>query len=270
VIYQYIAATHPVRTTCLRGKVLASLFLLLAGFLLPTASAQAQNQTPAASTPAEVENIEQIVRDYLLRHPEVLVEALTLFEQRRDEAAAAAQQAAVSGQRDALENDPDSPVAGNRDGDVVLIEFFDYRCPYCRKAADTLDAVMKADGNLRIVFKEFPILGPESVEGAKAALAAAKQDKYEAFHFALMREPGDMSAAHLRRTAEEVGMDADQMERDMRSSDVTAALHRNYALAESLSIRGTPAFVVGGTLVPGAVDASELQRLIAEARAKAS
>ena len=251
-----------------------ALSLLMIGMMLQAVPVKAQNQsTPAPAseaTPAEVENIEQIVRDYLLRNPEVLVEALTLYEQRRTQAEAQRRLTAVSDNKDKLENDPASPVAGNPDGDVVVVEFFDYRCPYCRRTADTLQTAMEADGNVRVVFKEFPILGPESVEGAKAALAAAKQGKYEAFHFALMREPGNMSPEHLRAIAEKVGVDAAQMERDMKSEEINTALRSNFALAEELSIRGTPAFVIGGTLVPGAVDLKEMERLIAEARAKAS
>lgn len=251
-------------------NIALQLSLLMVGIMLLAFPVKAQEQSTAAGNSAEVENIEQIVRDYLLRNPEVLVEALTLYEQRRAEAEEQRRLTAVSDRKEELENDPASPVAGNPDGDVVVVEFFDYRCPYCRRAADTLETAMKADGNVRVVFKEFPILGPESVEGAKAALAAAKQGKYEAFHFALMREPGDMSTAHLRRTAEDVGMDADLMERDMKSEGINSALRRNYALAEELSIRGTPAFVIGGTLVPGAVSLEEMEQLIAEARAKAS
>ena len=252
------------------SAIAAFLSLIMLGMILQAFPAKAQDQTTAANSPAEIENIEQIVRDYLLRNPEVLVEALTLYEQRRAQEEEQRRLSAVTDRKEELENDPASPVAGNPDGDVVIVEFFDYRCPYCRRSADTLETAMKEDGNVRVVFKEFPILGPESVEGAKAALAAAKQGKYEAFHFALMREPGDMSADHLRKTAEQVGMDADQMERDMQSEEIGSALRKNYALAEELSIRGTPAFVIGGTLVPGAVSLEEINRLIAEARAKAS
>ncbi len=263
----FLESTRAVRRPSAIGLYLS---LLMIGMMLYAFPVKAQDQSTAAAPSAEVENIEKIVRDYLLRNPEVLVEALTLYEQRRTEAEEQRRLSAVSDNKERLENDPASPVAGNPEGDVVVVEFFDYRCPYCRRSADTLETAMKEDGNVRVVFKEFPILGPESVEGAKAALAAQKQGKYEAFHFALMREPGDMSAAHLRRIAEQVGVDADLMERDMKSEEINAALRNNYALAEELSIRGTPAFVIGGTLVPGAVNLEEMERLIAEARANAS
>ena len=252
------------------GPVALFLPLLLAALILQAFPVQAQEQSTAKGSSAEIENIEQIVRDYLLRNPEVLVEALTLYEQRRVEAEEQRRQNAFVELRDELENDPSSPIAGNPDGDVVIVEFFDYRCPYCRRSADSLEAAMKADSNVRVVFKEFPILGPESLEGAKAALAAAKQGKYESFHFALMRAPGDLSIGHLRKTAEQVGVDPDQMERDMKSDEIAAILRKNHALAEQLSIRGTPAFVIGGTLVPGAANRSEIERLVAEARANAS
>lgn len=251
------------------GPIALFLPLLLAGLIFQAFPARAQDQSTANGSTAEVENIEKIVRDYLLRNPEVLVEALTLYEQRRVEAEERRRENAFAERREELEYDPSSPVAGNPEGDVVIVEFFDYRCPYCRRSADSLEAAMKADGNVRVVFKEFPILGPESLEGAKAALAAAKQGKYESFHFALMRAPGDMSLAHLRQIAEQVGVDPDQMEQDMQSDEIAATLRKNHALAEQLSIRGTPAFVIGGTLVPGAANRAEIERLIAEARAKA-
>ncbi len=116
--------------------------------------------------------------------------------------------------------------------------------------------------------KEFPILGPQSIQAARAALATAKQGKYEAFHWALMSEPGDMSDPHIRRIAESVGVDVEQMTKDMASPDIQAMIGRNHELAQRLQIRGTPAFVVGDTLVPGAVDRHTLERMVAEAREK--
>ena len=251
------------------GFIALFLPLLLAGLIFQALPARAQEQSTANGRAAEVENIEKIVRDYLLRNPEVLVEALTLYEQRRVQAEEQQRRNAFAELRQELEYDPTSPVAGNPDGDVVIVEFFDYRCPYCRRSADSLEAAMKSDDNVRVVFKEFPILGPESLEGAKAALAAAKQGKYQDFHFALMRAPGDMSLAHLRKVAEQVGVDPDEMERDMQSDEIAATLRKNHALAEQLSIRGTPAFVIGGQLVPGAANRAEIERLIAQARANA-
>jgi len=220
--------------------------------------------------PEQVEGIEGIVRDYLLANPEVLIQSLTSYQQRQKVDGQPRQQDAVIAPPAALTSDRDTPVMGNPDGDVAIVEFFDYKCPYCKRAAGTIKAVVAADGNIRLVMKEFPILGPKSIKAARAALAVAKQGKYEEFHWALMTEPGDMSDPHIRRIARSVGVDVDLMVRDMESPEIQAMIARNHELAQSLQITGTPAFVIGDTLVPGAVDRQTLERLVAQARAKQS
>ncbi len=130
--------------------------------------------------------------------------------------------------------------------------------------------VIAADGNIRLVMKEFPILGPQSIKAARAALAVAKQGKYEEFHWALMTEPGDMSDPHIRQIARTVGVDVDLMTKDMESQEIQAMIARNHKLAQSLQINGTPAFVIGDTLVPGAVDRQTIERMVARIRAKQS
>ncbi len=233
--------------------------------------AQAQEQSlPGGFSADQVQGIERVVRDYLLANPEVLVEALTEFQQRQRLAEEELRQQAIGQRHRELTQDPATPVLGNPEGDVVVVEFFDYRCPYCKSVAGMLRDEIADDGNVRLVMKEFPILGPLSEQAARAALAAAKQDKYEAFHFALMTQPGDMSDAHIDTVAGQVGLDVPRMRRDMQAKDVDEALARNIALAEMIGIRGTPAFVIGRTLVPGAIDAETLRQLIAEARARAS
>ncbi len=180
------------------------------------------------------------------------------------------QQQAVSASRAVLTQDPDSPVMGNPEGDVAIVEFFDYKCPYCQRVAGTLKDVIAADGKIRLVMKEFPILGPQSIKAARAALAVARQGKYEEFHWALMTEPGDMSDPHIRQVARTVGVDVDRMMADMESPEIQAMIARNHDLAQTLQITGTPAFVIGDTLVPGAVDRKTIERLVARARAKQS
>ncbi len=251
---------------------------LLAG--LPGAAAQAQNATdtqgqiqqshPGGFSPEQVEGIEHIVRQYLLEHPEVLVDALTAYQERQRVAEEERKQQAIVAHLSALTEDPSTPVLGNPDGDVVIVEFFDYRCGYCRRVVRDLRNVVEADSNVRLVMKEFPILGPASIQASRAALASIKQGKYEAYHYALMTQPGDMSDPHLMQVAKMVGLDVDQLKADMESEEVDALIRRNHALGETLGITGTPAFVFGDTLVPGAVDAETMRRLIDEARAKAS
>jgi protein-disulfide isomerase len=221
---------------------------------------------PAEAADLPVEQIEKIVREYLLREPEVVYDALQELQRRQAEAAAARQRAAIAENQDELLDDPTSPVGGNPDGDVTLVEFFDYRCAYCRRVVSSMRALLADDRALRVVFKELPVLGPDSVRAAQAALASRKQDGYVPFHFALMAAD-DLSLAGIRAVAEEVGLDADQLEEDMAAPDVLEAIEANYALANELGIEGTPAFVIGDQLIPGAVDKARLEQLISQARA---
>ncbi len=247
--------------------ILGTLWLALA--LSGPVAAQEQSRLGGFG-PEQVEGIEQIVRDYLLANPEVLIQSLNEYQQRQKVADEQRIQEAVIASRAALTSDPDTPVMGNPDGDVAIVEFFDYKCPYCKRAAGTIKEVVAADGNIRLVMKEFPILGPQSIKAARAALAVAKQGKYEEFHWALMTEVGDMSDPHIRRVARSVGVDVDLMTRDMESPEIQAMIARNHELAQSLQINGTPAFVIGDTLVPGAVDRKTLERLVTQARDKQS
>lgn len=254
--------------TCRRARVAPfALVLALAGGV--PAAAQEQSM-PGGFTTDQVQGIELIIKGYLMENPEVLIESLNAYQQRERLAEEQRRQDAIVTEAEALKNDPATPVMGNPEGDVAMVEFFDYRCPYCRRVADAVQDVVDEDGNVRLVMKEFPILGPDSMRAARAALAAHRQGKYEPFHWALMTEPGDMSEAHLRSVAEEVGLDVAQMERDMQDESIDEMLQRNFRLAEALGINGTPAFVIGNTLVPGAIDAETMRKLIAEARANGS
>lgn len=244
---------------------------VLAAFLAFAAPVSAQEQSqPGGFTRDQIDGIERILHQYLLDNPEVLVESLTRYREQQEQAEKKRRQDAVIAHRSALTEDPGSPTLGNPDGDVIIVEFFDYNCPYCKRVADTLRQVVADDGNVRLVMKEFPILGSDSVQAARAALAAAKQGKYEPFHFALMSEASDLSQPSLMAIAGRVGLDLERLERDMVAPEIEDQLQRTYGLAEALAINGTPAFVIGDTLVPGAVDLETLRRLVTEARAKAS
>lgn len=212
-----------------------------------------------------VEQIETIVREYLLREPEVVFEALQELQRRQAAAAAAEQRAAVIANRTELLNDPAAPVGGAPEASVTLVEFFDYRCAYCRRVVSSMRALLDENPDLRIVFKELPVLGADSVRASKAALASHNQDGYVPFHFALMTSD-DLSMAGIRATAQGVGLDPDQLETDMAAPEIAAAIDANYALASKLGIEGTPAFIVGDELIPGAVEKSRLEELIEQAR----
>jgi protein-disulfide isomerase len=242
-----------------RHVVSVSIFATIA---LAAAASATRAEQPADLS---VQQIEKIVRDYLLREPEIVYQALEELQRRQAEAEAARQQAAIADNRSELLNDPASPVGGNPDGDVTLVEFFDYRCAYCRRVVSSMRALLQEDGDLRVVFKDLPVLGPDSERAARAALASRRQGGYVPFHFALMAAE-DLSPQGIRAAAEAVGLDADRLETDMTAPEVNAAIQANYALANELGIEGTPAFVIGNQLIPGAVDKARLEQLIREAR----
>jgi protein-disulfide isomerase len=219
--------------------------------------------TKAADLP--VEQIEKIVRDYLLREPQVVYDALQELQRREAEATAARQRASIAANQKKLFDDPHTPVGGNPKGDVTLVEFFDYHCTYCRRVVSSVRELLEEDRGLRVVFKDMPVLGPDSVRAARAALASRKQGGYVPFHFALMAS-NDLSLAGIRAAAKSVGLDPDRLEADMAAPEVSAMIDANYALAHELGIEGTPAFVIGDQLIPGAVDKARFEQLIDDAR----
>lgn len=226
----------------------------------------------AASTaelaPEQRPTIESVIHDYLLQHPEVLLEALRAAEEKlRSDAGDKAKQALVA-RRSEIFDDPETPVGGNPKGDVTLVEFFDYRCPYCKQVQPRLRELLASDRELRIAYKEFPILGAVSVVSARAGLAAHRQGKYEAFHEAMMSASGQITEDTAYQVAGSVGLDVDRLKRDMAAPQIEAALKANHALADALDISGTPGFVVGDQIVPGAIELSSLKELVAGARRK--
>ncbi len=216
---------------------------------------------------AEVKAIEKIVRDYLVKNPEVVVSALREIERREKANQAQRQRLALSAYNDALRNDPDSFVGGNPDGDVTVVEFFDYSCTYCKRALPVLRTLLRDDPNIRLVYKEFPILGPASLYAARAAIAALEQgDKYGEFHEALMATRAVLSEARVMRIAREIGLDVERLKKDMRAPKVDKIIRRNKRIAKVLQITGTPSFVIGDAVVPGYVGLDQLVALVAEAR----
>lgn len=220
-------------------------------------------------TPAQRSEIVTILRDALKTDPSILRQAIEAL--RADELAQeqAANKAALNMARDQLV-DPADPIGGNPKGNVTIVEFFDVRCGYCKRLDPALARVIADDRNIRRVYKDLPILGPASVLGAKAALAARKQNAYEKMREALMRGPSDISIAFVQAEARRLGLDPERLVRDMDDPAVQAIIDANLELARVLGIRGTPALVIGDELVPGAVPAEELRRLVDKARGKKS
>jgi protein-disulfide isomerase len=226
----------------------------------------AQVSPPMSTEPAELDPFEQRVREYLLRHPEVIMEALQILQERQRAAEAENLRRTIAARSDEILNDPDAPVGGNPAGDVTLVEFFDYNCPYCRRVASTVVELEASDPDLRLVYKELPILGPGSQFAARAAPASRKQGKYVRFHNALMQAAEQVTGQSVMEIARTVGLDIEQLETDMQDPAIQEAIGRNLRLANALGITGTPSFVVGEEIVPGAVDFRTLQGLVARVR----
>jgi protein-disulfide isomerase len=209
-----------------------------------------------------------MIDQYIRAHPEVIEQSLQALEVKREaEEKVRVKQALVTRQQDLL-HDPTSPVSGNPNGDVTVVEFFDYRCGFCKRAAGSVTQLQKDDARLRIVYKDFPILGDNSVQAAKAALASRAQGRHQAFHEALFAANGELSKEHVLRIAGEVGLDAKKLEADMENPEWLTIIERNRSLAKDLGITGTPAFVVGSELYPGAMDLNALRDLVGRMRTR--
>ena len=215
-------------------------------------------------------DFEQRVHDYLLAHPEVIGEAINRLEARQRDQAARRGQVALESHADQVFHDPNDPVGGNPNGNATLVEFFDYNCPFCKRMAPVMAQAEAADPQLRIIYKEFPILGPDSVFAAKAALAANKQGKYVAFHRALYALRGHVDQNKVLAVAKEVGLDLALLKADMQAPEIRNRLEQNIKLAQALNIDGTPGFAIGNDVFTGATDLTSLQATIARARKPAS
>jgi len=217
------------------------------------------------STPQRTE-IETIVREYLIAHPEVLQEAMAEFEKRQTAAEAEKHKTAVKDNAKAIFSSPHQVNLGNPDGDVTFVEFFDYNCGYCKRAMTDMLTLMKDDAKLKVVLKEFPVLGPGSVEAAQVAVAVRMQDKtgkkYLDFHQKLLGGRGQADKAHAMAAAKDAGLNMAQIEKDLAGPEVKASLEENLKLAEALGLNGTPSYVIGSDVVVGAVGLPALQEKI--------
>ena len=211
--------------------------------------------------------IEKIVRNYLIANPEVVEEAIQALQAKREVAEKKRAQVAINEHRDALRGHPMTPVSGNETGDVTVVEFFDYQCGYCKRSLASMVDLLNSDKNVRVVWKELPILGPASRFAARAAMAAKKQDKYFDFHVGMMGARGRLSESKVMSIAADVGLNVDRLREDMKDAKIETYLDETLQLANSLGIRGTPALIIGNTLVRGAIDGSSMKQIIAKTRA---
>ena len=234
----------------------AGLFALAA---LAACSLLARPVAAEEFSPTQRAEIVRIVRDALLRDPTILHDALQSMKD-------ADMRNAIEAHRAALVT-PADPVAGNVNGTVTVVEFYDTRCPYCREIEPTMAQLLAHDHSVRLVYKDLPVLGPASVLAAHALLAAQQQNGYDKLRAALMHAPPEYTKEEVLAIARKVGLDADRLAHDMEDPAIATRLDANLALASALGIDGTPALVVGDVLVPGAIELSELEKDIATARA---
>ena len=214
---------------------------------------------------AQRQEIIGILRDALKQDPSILREAITALQADESTREQAATKAAISNAREMLVS-PGDPVGGNPRGDVTIVEFFDVRCGYCKRMEPVMAQFLAQDRNVRIIYKDLPILGPTSVLASKALLAAQKQNAYEKLREALMKVSGEISTSSIQAEAQKLGLDWPRLSKDMEDPAIKQRIDANLALAQMLGIQGTPAMVVGTELIPGAVGLTELKRVVAEAR----
>jgi protein-disulfide isomerase len=213
--------------------------------------------------------IGEIVKDYLLKNPEVLTEVIAELEKRQADAQQVAQAGAVKETKQSLLNASHSYVVGNPSGDITLVEFFDYNCGYCKKALSDVQTLMKSDPKLRVVLKDFPVLGPDSVEASRVALAVKNQlqgQKLLDYHVKVLESRGRVNGERAMAVAKDMGVDMARLQKDIESPEVRSALQENMTLGDKLSLTGTPAFIVGETIIPGAVGLDPLKQLVDNVR----
>ncbi|MGC0222242.1 DsbA family protein [Pseudooceanicola nitratireducens] len=221
---------------------------------------------PAVAEALDESRVKELVLQAIRENPEIVMEAVAILEKRKAGEQAVVQAETLKTQRNLIENDPNAPVLGNPDGDVTVVEFFDYNCPYCRRVKPEVQALLDADPNVRLVYREWPILGDGSVFAARAALAARKQGKYDAFHWAMMANKGRAEEASVMRIAEQVGLDLEQLRADMQAPEVQQHIATSMQLSQALGFNGTPSFVIGEALLPGFVETAQLKELVEAAR----
>ncbi|WP_201722166.1 MULTISPECIES: DsbA family protein [unclassified Sulfitobacter] len=247
-------------------RLIAPLFAAATALAL-TLPAQAMDLTEL--TDAERAQFRAEVRSYLLDNPEVIMEAVELLQNREAEAQANAEQSLISDNADAIFNDGYSYVGGNPEGDITLVEFLDYKCGYCKRAHPEVEKLLKTDGNIKLIVKEFPILGAESMLASRYVVAAKQVvggDSYKALGDALMAYNGEVTLPALRRLATTFGLDSDAIEAKMDSDEVTAEIAKTRALADRLRISGTPTFVLEDEMLRGYLPYDQMMALVEEKR----
>ena len=211
--------------------------------------------------------IENIVRDYILKNPELIREASQLLQLKEAKAKEEQIVANIKKFENEIYFDPNTPTNGNEKAEVSIVAFFDYNCGYCKSSLPTLKKLVAEDSSIRVVYKEYPIMGISSQLAAKAALAADRQGKYVEFHEALVSSE-EITESSIKKIAATIGLNYDKLQIDMNDARTNEYLSNNYGLATALNIQGTPAYIIGTQFIPGAVDFESLKKIIAKEKAK--
>ena len=248
------------------GILKYALIMFLTALILAVPAANAQGEDELDKT-----RIEEIVRNYILENPEIIAEAVQILQERAERASQEASRAAIIKNQALLLNDDLSITAGNPEGDVTLVEFYDYRCPYCRASHESISRLLAEDENLRIVFKQFPVKDqpgevPVSLISARMAMAAKEQGLFLPFHDAMFSAEPPLSEAKVYEIAARIGLDMEQLDQDMRDPEITRHLRQTLVLASEIGATGTPTFVIGEVLIPGMVDYDTLKEFITYTR----
>ncbi|MBL8630664.1 MAG: DsbA family protein [Rhodospirillaceae bacterium] len=222
----------------------------------------------SAFTAAQRDELKTLVRDYLIKNPEVIAEAIEALQTKAEQEKVDRRDATIAMNKEALYNPKEQTILGNLQGDVTIVEFFDYNCGYCKSMFPDLIQAIKADGKIKLVLKELPILGPNSVTATKAALASRNQRKYPEFHQALISYKGQVNEDAIKAVAKGVGLNVEKLLEDMKDPSFEDIIDKNRDLARNMDVTGTPALLIGGTYVGGAIKKEKMQELIASARKK--
>ncbi len=244
--------------------------ILLLGFFQIQAQTTKTVKTnaPAKSvSQSERETMEKIIREYLLKNPTVIREALSALQMQEEKEKQEAIANNLKQFKSEIYGDKDSPVGGNKKGDVTIVVFFDYFCGYCRKTLPELKAFLVNNSTVRVIYKELPIMGAESLVAARAALAAQRQGKYLEFHHALV-EAENANVATIRNISKRLGLNYETLKKDMEDPKLNESLERNQRLAASIGVDGTPAYLVGDQFIPGAIESDALAKFVADERGK--
>lgn len=221
--------------------------------------------TAQTFTDEQEARIMELALEAILANPEILPEAIDILQRRQEEQQTASLAQVLSARRELLERDPNAPVLGNPDGDVTIVEFFDYNCPFCKQAAPILKALIEQDNGVRLVYREWPILSEGSVFATRAALASREQGKYEEFHWALMDLPRANESSVLR-AAESIGLDIEKLLIDMEAPEIDEHIALSMRLTQELGFQGTPSFVIGDAVAPGLIQLDQMKIMVEDSR----